>query len=130
MLCTWWDKRGPVYYELLQPAETIADNRCCAQLTNLNAAIQEKRQALVNTKGVVFQNDNARPHVALVRQRKLAECGWEVLPHPPYSPLIAPLDLFQSLQNSESKNFKQYTMLIGPSLNISHQKKKNFLQEV
>ena len=35
-------------------------------------------------------------------RQKLAQLGWEVLIHAPYSPDIAPLDfhLFQSLQNS------------------------------
>ncbi|EZA51417.1 Histone-lysine N-methyltransferase SETMAR [Ooceraea biroi] len=59
-------------------------------------------------KGVVFRQDNARPHVSLTTRQKLLEFGWDVPPHPPYSPDIAPSDfhLFRSLQNSLSgKNF-------------------------
>ena len=63
---------------------------------------------MTNRKGVVFHHDNARPHTSLVTRQKLLELGWDVLPHPPYSPNLAPSDyfLFRSLQNSlNGKNF-------------------------
>ncbi|KZC14268.1 Histone-lysine N-methyltransferase SETMAR, partial [Dufourea novaeangliae] len=63
---------------------------------------------IANRKGVVFHQDNARPHVSLITRQKLLELGWDVLPHPPYSPDLAPSDfhLFRSLQNSlNGKNF-------------------------
>ena len=36
-----------------------------------------------------------------IKRQKLEEFGWEVLPHPPYSPDLAPSDyhLFRSLRN-------------------------------
>lgn len=106
MLCIWWDRQGPVYYELLRQGETIDSTRYCQQLTQLEAAIKEKRPALANRKGIVFQHDNARPHASMVTQQKLASLGWEILPHPPYSPDIAPSDfyLFQSLQNFQNED--------------------------
>ena len=83
---------------------------CCLieQLTKLNNAVEEKRPELTNRKGIVFHHDNARPHTSLVTRQKLLEFGWDVLPHPPYSPHLAPSDyfLFRSLQNSlNDKNF-------------------------
>ncbi|GFW76638.1 histone-lysine N-methyltransferase SETMAR [Trichonephila clavipes] len=73
-----------------------------------NTTLEEKWPELTNRKAVVFHHDNARPHTSLVTRQKLLELGWDVLPHPPYSPDHAPSDyfLFRSLQNSlNGKNF-------------------------
>lgn len=101
LFCLWWDRKGPVYYELLKQWKTINADLYCKQLDKLNAAIKEKRPALASRKGIVFHHDNARPHTAMVPQQKLNALGWEGLSHPPYSPDIAPSDyyLFRSLQN-------------------------------
>ncbi|GFW45188.1 histone-lysine N-methyltransferase SETMAR [Trichonephila clavipes] len=52
-------------------------------------------------KGVVFHQDNARPHTSLVSRQKLLQLEWDTMPHPPYSPDLAPSNyyLFRSLQN-------------------------------
>ena len=34
--------------------------------------------------------NNARPHISLVTRKKLLELGWEMIPHSPYSPDLAP----------------------------------------
>ena len=70
----------------------------------MDNAIKEKRPELANRKGIVFHHDNARPHTSLQTRKKLAELGWDILLHPPYSPDIAPSDfyLFRCLQNSIS----------------------------
>jgi len=101
LLCIWWDWKGIVYYELLPHNQTINSDKYCSQLDRLKAAIDEKRPELANRKGVVFQ-DNARPHVSLHTRQKLVQLGWDVLPHPPYSPDLALSNyhLFRSLQNS------------------------------
>ncbi|GFW18878.1 mariner Mos1 transposase [Trichonephila clavipes] len=56
----------------------------------------------VTSQGVVFHHDNTKPHTSLVTRQKLLELGWDVLPHSPYSPDLAPSDyfLFRSLRNS------------------------------
>ena len=55
---------------------------------------------MATRKSVIFHQDNARPHTSLVTRKKLLKLGWEVMPHPPYSPDLAPSDylLFRSLQ--------------------------------
>ncbi|XP_046145712.1 histone-lysine N-methyltransferase SETMAR-like [Osmia bicornis bicornis] len=102
LLCVWWDWRGILYYELLQPGQTLNSDVYCQQLDRLKQAIVQKQPELANRKGVVFHQDNARPHTSLVTSQKLRELGWEVLMHPPYSPDTAPSDyyLFRWLQNS------------------------------
>jgi len=101
-LSVWWDWKGVVYFELLPRNQTINSDVYCQQLDKLNAAIKEKRPELINRKGFIFHQDNARPHTSLMTRQKLGQLGWEVLMHPPYSPDLAPSDyhLFRSLQNS------------------------------
>ena len=67
----------------------------------LDKEIKEKRPELATRKGVIFHQDNARPHTALITRKKFLELGWELMPHPPYSSDLAPPDchLFGSFQN-------------------------------
>ncbi|KAF2358182.1 hypothetical protein FHG87_011060 [Trinorchestia longiramus] len=61
----------------------------------------------VKTKTVIFLHDNATSHAAKVTQEKFLQLRWSVLPHPPYSPDLAPTDFhpFRSLQNAlQNKN--------------------------
>lgn len=101
LLCIWWDWKGIIYYELLPYGQTLNSDLYCQQLDRLKLAIDQKRPELANRRGVVFHQDNARPHTSIVTRQKLRELGWEVLMHPPYSPDLAPSDfhLFLALQN-------------------------------
>jgi len=101
MLCIWWDVRGVVHWELLDPNQTVTAEVYCTQLDRLNENLKRNRLSLANRKGVALRHDNARWHNARLTQTKINELGWEVLPHPPYSPDVAPSDyrLFWSLQN-------------------------------
>jgi len=102
MLCIWWDQQGVVYYELLQPNETITEDRYRLQLMRLSRALKKKRPQYERRHDkVIFQHDNARPHVAQAVKTYLETLKWEILPHPPYSPDLAPSDyhLFRSMRH-------------------------------
>ena len=70
-------------------------------LMKLDKEIKEKGPELATLKGVIFYQDNARTHTFLVTCKQLLELDWKVMPHPPYSPDLAPWDyhLFRSLKN-------------------------------
>ncbi|GFY08396.1 histone-lysine N-methyltransferase SETMAR [Trichonephila clavipes] len=89
------------FSNLLPDNATINSEVYCHQLDKLNEALQQKRSELINRKGVVFHQDNARPPTSLVTRQKLLQLEWDTMPHPPYSPDLAPSDyhLFRSLQN-------------------------------
>lgn len=101
LLSVWWDMYGVIYYELLEPNQTINADVYSEQLRRLNLELIKKRPRLVNIKKVLFHHDNARPHTARTMLQKISEFNWELLPHPAYSPDIAPSDfhLFRGLQN-------------------------------
>lgn len=112
MLCIWWNQLGVVYYELLQPNETITEEVYRRQLMRLSQALRQKRpQYEQRHDKVILQHDNARPHVALPVKTYLETFKWEVLPHPPYSPDIAPSDyhLFRSMTHGlADQHFHSY----------------------
>jgi len=59
----------------------------------LSRALREKRPEYEQRHDkVILLHDNARPHVAKVVKKYLKMLKWDVLPHPPYSPDIAPSD--------------------------------------
>jgi histone-lysine N-methyltransferase SETMAR len=41
---------------------------------------------------MLLQHDSARPHTSLKTREAITKFGWTVLPHPPYSPDLAPSD--------------------------------------
>jgi len=101
MLCIWWDQLGVVYYELLKLNETITEALYRIQL--MSRALKEKRAHSRHDK-IILLHDNARPHVAVPVKTYLETLKW-VLPHPPYSPDIAPSDyhLFRSMKHGLSE---------------------------
>ena len=87
----FWDSRGVLLFETLQPGETINAARYCQTLDKLREAIGRKRPGQL-TNGVILQHDNATPHTARVTQGWLEKYGWEILPHPSHRPDLAPSD--------------------------------------
>lgn len=112
MLCIWWDQLGVVYYELLKPNETITGALYRTQLMRLSRVLKEKRAHYYSRHDkVILLHDNARPRVAAPVKTYLETLNWEVLPHPLYSPDIAPSDyyLFRSMAHGLSEqHFTSY----------------------
>jgi hypothetical protein len=88
MLCIWWDMEGIINYELLKRNLTVTAERYCQQFRRLEEAIQQKRPG--RRHGMILQRDIARPHTANMTKAAIQELDWEILPHPPYSPDLAP----------------------------------------
>lgn len=106
MLSIFWDQRGIIYFELLDKGKKVDGHLYQQQLIRLKQVLHEKRPDYSNRhETVLLQYDNARPHTSILVKKTLEEFGWEVLPHPPYSPDIAPSDyhLFRSMQHGLSE---------------------------
>jgi histone-lysine N-methyltransferase SETMAR len=111
LLCCWWDARGMLYFELLSGQQTVTADVYTRQLRQLALAIREKRR---RQSEVHLLHDNARPHVATATRRVLEDLGWDTVPHPAYSPDLAPSDyhLFRALKNSlRGRRFSDFNKL-------------------
>lgn len=103
MLCVWWDRRGPIFWELLEQGKTVKSGVYCEQLDRVRRALRNRRIP------VIFLDDNAKPHRSRQTRQKVEDLGWEPLDHAPYSPDMAPSDfyLFRSLEHwLRGKKFK------------------------
>ena len=112
MLCIWWYELGIIYCKLLQPNETITGDCYRLQLMPLSRALKVKWPYYAERHyKVILQHDNARPHGSQMVKAYLETLKWEILPHPPYSPDIAPTDyhLFCSMTHSlADQHFHSY----------------------
>jgi len=92
-----------MYYELLHPNEIVTADRYEQQLCQLSDKLMQKRLSVANNRRkVILLHDNVRPHVAKNAKQKLLQLEWEILPHPAYSPDLAPSDyhLFRTMQHA------------------------------
>jgi len=82
----FWDAEGCILIEFLEPGQTI-NAACYVQtLLKLHYALRDKRPG----RKVILQHNIAWPHTAFLTLEKIENIGWEVLPHLPYSPDLAP----------------------------------------
>jgi histone-lysine N-methyltransferase SETMAR len=71
---------------------TINSESYCDLLQNhLKPVVRSKRRGLLSS-GVLLQHDNARPHTARATAKKIKDLRLECIPHPAYSPDLAPSD--------------------------------------
>ncbi|CAK9833202.1 Mariner Mos1 transposase [Anthophora retusa] len=93
MATIFWDSSGIICIDFLEKGKTITGNYYASLLDLLNNKIKEKRPHLMKKK-VLFHHDNAPAHTSAIVAKKLLELGYQILPHPPYSPDLAPSDYY------------------------------------
>ena len=81
----FWEAEGLILAEFLEREQTITAACYVQTLHKLRRALRDKRP-------IIIQHDNARPHAARLTSEAIAKMGWEVPPHPSYSPDLAPSD--------------------------------------
>jgi histone-lysine N-methyltransferase SETMAR len=90
MLTLFWDKRGVILEHYMPRGSTVKSATYADLLENhLCPAIKSKRRGLLGV-GVLLQHDNTRTHTARSTVATLQDLSFECLPHPPYSPDLAP----------------------------------------
>lgn len=93
MATIFWDAHGILLIDYLEKGRTITGAYYVELLDRLNKKIKKDRLHLAKKK-VLFHQDNAPAHTSRVAKEKIQDLGYELLPHPPYSPDLAPCDFF------------------------------------
>uniref|UniRef100_A0A0N4W8H1 Histone-lysine N-methyltransferase SETMAR n=1 Tax=Haemonchus placei TaxID=6290 RepID=A0A0N4W8H1_HAEPC len=92
----WFGGLQPFLHSFIDPGETVAAEKYqkVQEIDGMHRKLQLMSPALVNRERPILLRYNARPHVAQLTLRKLMKLGYETLPHPQYSPDLAPTDHF------------------------------------
>lgn len=99
LLSVFWDCKGVIMAHYVPHKVTITGEYHSQLLRRLRECIKEERRGKIRA-GILLQQDNAPVHTCHVATAAALECGYELLPHPAYSPDLAPSDyhLFSNLK--------------------------------
>lgn len=89
MLTVFWNCRGIVHMDFIGREQTINAAYYSEQLQLARRLIRKPRN-----QNLYLLHDNAPVHTAAVSQAAVAGCAFTELPHPPYSPDLAPSDYY------------------------------------
>jgi len=98
MLIVFFDIQGIVHLEFAPQGRTVNAKFYYNVLRCLREDIQRKRTELWHVGNWLLHDDNAPTHQALITHEFLAHNSIITLPHPPYSPDLAPCDFFLFLK--------------------------------
>ena len=89
MASVFWDMQGILLIDFLPKGQTINSDYYIALLDRLKDAIKKKRPHMAKKKPL-FRQDNAPVHKSMKTMVKLNDLRFQLLPHLPYSPDLAP----------------------------------------
>ncbi|UYV75591.1 hypothetical protein LAZ67_13000681 [Cordylochernes scorpioides] len=92
MIIVFFDIRGIVHCEFVPQGQTVNSAFYLEVLRRLKRRIARVRTDIKHT--VKLHHDNATSHTAFMITNFLARSNTSVIPHPPYSPDLAPCDFF------------------------------------
>lgn len=88
----FFDDKRVIYQHALLPKIAVNGEYYGSVLTILGHHISRKRPKLVRNWSL--HHDNACPYIATYVQQYLKKCNIEIMPHPAYSPDLAPCDFW------------------------------------
>ena len=87
-----WCSASLIHYSFLSPDKTITSEKYAQQISEMHQKLQCLQPALVNRKSPGLLHDNVWLNIAQPVLQSLDEFGYEVLPHPSYSPDLSSTD--------------------------------------
>jgi len=90
VLISFFDANGFVHKEFVPPGQIVNQQFYLEVLKRLRDSVRKKRPEMWSSGDWFLHHDNAPAHTALSVQQFLARNNMTVIPHPPYSPDLAP----------------------------------------
>ncbi len=94
MFTIFFDQKGPVLAEFKEKGTNVNAESYCGVIRCLRERIRQKRPEMWATKKFRIHHNNATLHTATDTVELLQKFNMQVVPHPPYSPDLAPADYF------------------------------------
>ena len=94
MLICFFDQEGIVHREFVPPGMTVNAGFYCDVLRRLRENVRRRRPQKWQNQNLIIHHDNAPAHRSFKVSQFLAKNNMTVIPHPPYSPDLAPCDFF------------------------------------
>ena len=91
MATVFWDGECVIMLDFLAKKSSITDAYYADLLDRI--VIREKRRGKLS-KGILFQQDNARVHTCKIAMDAIERNGYELIPPPAFSPDLDPSDYF------------------------------------
>ena len=94
MLICFFDQKGIIHKEFVPPGQAVNAAFYVEVLKRLRENVRRKRPDHWRNNKWLLHHNNALAHAALLTRRVLTDNNMIVMPHPPYSPDLAPSDFF------------------------------------
>ena len=93
MITFFLDSAGMIYMNWVPTGQTVNKEYYVEVLREFSKRFRRKRAALFKSSQWHFHQDNAPVHNSILVTDYLTKMGINIVPHPPYSPDLAPCDL-------------------------------------
>jgi len=94
MIITFFDVKRTVHKEFVPTGQTVNSGFYCDILRRRRENVRRRRPKLWREQTLLPHHDNAPSHTSVLTQQFLVKNKMTVIPHPPYSPDLAPCDFF------------------------------------
>ena len=94
LMISFFDSTGMIYMHWVPTGQTVNKEYYVEVWREFRKRFRQKRPALFKTGQWHFHQDNAPVHNSILVTDYLTKMGIKTVPHPPYSPDLAPCDLW------------------------------------
>jgi len=88
------DQEGIVHREFVPPGMTVNADFYCDFIRRLRENVRRKKPQKLQNRNLIIHHDNALAHRSIEVPQFLAKNNMTLIPHPPYSPDLAPSNFF------------------------------------